>query len=65
MSAALPVINSLRDLLQTGDQVKKITGCTSGTGYVLAREAAHNLARICCASGSRDLARQIMRSMPV
>ena len=36
MSAALPVINSLRDLLQTGDQVKKITGCTSGTlAYVL------------------------------
>ena len=31
----------------------------------LGREAAHNLARICVASGSRDLARQIMRSMPV
>jgi hypothetical protein len=31
----------------------------------VAREAMHNLARICCASGSRDLARQLVRSMPV
>ena len=31
----------------------------------LAREAAHNLARIYCASGSKDLARQLLRSMPV
>ena len=31
----------------------------------LSREANHNLARICCASGSKDLARLIVRSLPV
>ena len=31
----------------------------------LGREAAHDLARICVASSSRDLAKPIMRSMPV
>lgn len=31
----------------------------------LAREAAHNLARICEGSGSKALARQILRALPV
>jgi hypothetical protein len=36
-----------------------------GAAQDLAREAAHNLSRICSGSGSKALARHIVRSMPV
>ena len=35
------------------------------TARDLSREAAHNLARILCASGNKDLARFVVRSMPI
>jgi general transcription factor 3C polypeptide 3 (transcription factor C subunit 4) len=52
------------------ERVIEITAHRAATGADsaasdLGREAVHNLARICSASGSRDLARQIVRSLPV
>eukprot|EP00617_Octactis_speculum_P019226 CAMPEP_0185772004 /NCGR_PEP_ID=MMETSP1174-20130828/66413_1 /TAXON_ID=35687 /ORGANISM="Dictyocha speculum, Strain CCMP1381" /LENGTH=911 /DNA_ID=CAMNT_0028458057 /DNA_START=274 /DNA_END=3009 /DNA_ORIENTATION=+ len=36
VGAGLPIVTTARDLLQTGDKVKKITGCLSGTmAYLL------------------------------
>ena len=60
----------LRSYVNTAERVIEITAHRAATGADsaasdLGREAVHNLARICSASGSRDLARQIVRSLPV
>ena len=46
-------------------RARKAEGGGKDAAGDLSREANHNLARICCASGSKDLARLIVRSLPV
>ena len=64
---AVDAYQKVLGLSAEGGDTSSSGGAGAGAGSVcdLSREAAHNLARLCCASGSKDLARHIIRSMPV
>ena len=62
---AVDAYQKVLGLSAEGGDTSSSGGAGAGSVCDLSREAAHNLARLCCASGSKDLARHIIRSMPV